>query len=559
MEKNHISSVRTSLEKEDNIHFQDLELHLQNELSSQLSDLEFLHKDRKKIGNPESLGLTVVHIVWEQFCNQMANTAGEDFIRENGNLTLDLRSDAHIQTTENFEKGNVASHNKTIDYQKRYNDWDNSFKKDNEGNTATKYDKRSNQEKAITTKEARKPFDADREIGSSSIHKDHTIAAAEIIRDAEANCHLHQDEKVNFANSDVNLRDLDSSANSSKGDSTMSDWLDSDRNGEKPAERYDIDEKKCRQDDKVAREKYESLKKEGENRSVETGKQSQKEEAVRISKTALKAVLMRLLADLAKEVIRELIKWLKVVKKDLESLISSVKTAIENFITNIKTHLVNAGTSLLNTIATSILGPIMRTLSKAFTLIKQGFNSIKEAIAYIKNPENSSKPAGVLILEVGKIIVAGLSAAGALILSEAIEKGLMAFPVFAIEIPLLGSLASILGLFLGGLISGVIGAIAINIINTVIEKSLLANSLSNEMDKSNQILNTQEAIISFKETKLNFSKVTSFNNIHERHRSTLNVLHGAMTKINSNNRIIDKGKVIKTGNEGDFDDLLSIE
>lgn len=104
MEKNHISSVRTCLEKEDNIHFQDLELQLQNELSSQLSDLELLHKDTKKIGNPESLGSIVMGIVWEQFCNQMANTAGEDFIRENGNLTLDLRNDAHIQTTENFER-----------------------------------------------------------------------------------------------------------------------------------------------------------------------------------------------------------------------------------------------------------------------------------------------------------------------------------------------------------------------------------------------------------------------------------------------------------------------
>ena len=557
MAKSYDSSVNTSLEIEGNIHFEDLEANLQNELCSQLSDLERLQNDRKEIGNPEKLGLTVMGIVWEQFCNQMANTAGEDFIRENGNLTLDLRNDAHIQTTENFEKGNIASHNKTIDYQKRYNDWDDSFKKDSEGNTVTKYDKRSNQEKAVLTKEAREPFDVGREKGSSSINKDHTISTAEMIRDPEANCHLSRGEQVDFANSDVNLKDLDSSANKSKGDSTMSDWLDSDRNGEKPAERFNIDEEKCRQDDKVAREEYEAIKKEGENRSVETGRQSQKEEAFRISKTALKAVLMRLLADLAKEIIRELIKWLKVVKKDLESLMGSVKTAINNFIANIKTHLVNAGTSFLNTIASSILGPIMRTLSKAFTMIKQGFNSIKEAVDYIKNPENKSKPAGILILEVGKIIVAGLSAAGALILSEAIEKGLMAFPIFAIEIPMLGSLASILGLFLGGLISGVIGAIAINLINTLIEKSLLAETLSNEIDKSNEVLNTQGAMISIKEIKLSSSRDVSFNNIHERHRSSVNILHDKMAKITSNDRILDNNKDLKTGNEDDFDDLLS--
>ncbi|MEI8641401.1 hypothetical protein P4S68_11265 [Pseudoalteromonas sp. Hal099] len=34
-----------------------------------------------------------------------------------------------------------------------------------------------------------------------------------MIRDPEANCHLSKKEQVNFANSDVNLKDLDSSAN----------------------------------------------------------------------------------------------------------------------------------------------------------------------------------------------------------------------------------------------------------------------------------------------------------------------------------------------------------
>ena len=133
----------------------------------------------------------------------------------------------------------------------------------------------------------------------------------------------------------------------------------------------------------------------------------------------------------------------------------------------------------------------------------------------------------------------------------------MAFPIFAIEIPMLGSLASILGLFLGGLISGVIGAIAINLINTLIEKSLLAETLSNEIDKSNEVLNTQGAMISIKEIKLNSSRDVSFNNIHERHRSSVNILHDKMAKITSNDRILDNNKDLKTGNEDDFDDLLS--
>lgn len=35
-------------------------------------------------------------VVWEQFVNQVAVTAGEDFIKENRGLHLDLRKEAHI-------------------------------------------------------------------------------------------------------------------------------------------------------------------------------------------------------------------------------------------------------------------------------------------------------------------------------------------------------------------------------------------------------------------------------------------------------------------------------
>ena len=43
--------------------------------------------------------------------NQLAIVAGEDFIKENGGMTLDLRNEAHIQTAENFAKGKIAKHN----------------------------------------------------------------------------------------------------------------------------------------------------------------------------------------------------------------------------------------------------------------------------------------------------------------------------------------------------------------------------------------------------------------------------------------------------------------
>ena len=93
---------------------------LERELASHMSELSGLEEDFEKIGSPDTLGETVMNVVWDQFINQIGIIAGEDFIKENRGLTLDLRSSAHIQTTENFANGKIASHNSSIDYQERY-------------------------------------------------------------------------------------------------------------------------------------------------------------------------------------------------------------------------------------------------------------------------------------------------------------------------------------------------------------------------------------------------------------------------------------------------------
>ena len=91
--------------------FDELEETLQNQLEEELADLQFLKEEKDKIGSPENLGNVIMDVVWEQFLNQIATTAGKDFIKANNGLHLDLRNEAHIQTTENFAKGKIASHN----------------------------------------------------------------------------------------------------------------------------------------------------------------------------------------------------------------------------------------------------------------------------------------------------------------------------------------------------------------------------------------------------------------------------------------------------------------
>lgn len=503
--------------------FEELENMLQSQNDENLSDLEIIEKERDSIENPHRLGEVIQNVVWEQFINQIAVTAGEDFIKENRGLTLDLRKSAHIQTAENFEKGNIATHNTEVDYQKRYDDWQKNFVKDENGNIAT-HTTRSGKKEATLTKDARKPFDMGRPTGSkeAGTAMDHTVPAAEIVRDPAANAFLTKDEQVAFANSDKNLNEMDSSWNSSKGDKSTSEWLDNpNSNGQKPDEIFDMadeDVNKLRDKDQEAREEFERLKKEGEEKAIESGKKSRKTEAKKAAGKALRAAVMSMLAELIKSIIAKLIKWLKETKRTFETLISGIKEAISSFVHDLKNKLLGAADSVATDIVTSILGPIVGTVKKIFSMLKQGWKSLKEAIAYIKSPENKSKPFDILVLEVGKIVVAGLGGIAAVGLGELIEKGLLAIG-FTVKIPLLGSLANIIGIFLGAVVAGIAGAVAINLIDKAIAKKKEAALLDKKIDKNNQLLTAQSKMADLQGIKADYIKDKTISNAAESHKN----------------------------------------
>lgn len=524
---------------------------LEEKLQEEFADLEFLEKEREQIGNPDKLGEVIKDIVWEQFVNQIGISAGEEFINKNNGLTLDLSKDAHIQTAQNFDNGKIATHNTKTDYQKRYDDWQKNFQTNpdtahdssnyryNESKGVwEKYDSRSGSYKRVLEKDARKDFDKDRPKGSanSQTDMDHIIPAAEIIRDPAANAFLTKEEQVAFANGDKNLNEMEKAPNQSKSDSTMNEWLDSERDGKKPAERFNIDEDELRQKDKEARDEYEKIKNEAEEKAIKEGKQSRKEEAFRIGGQAIKAVVMQLLADLVKEIIAELVKWFKSKVKSLETLLESLKEAIHSFIGKMKEHLLNAGNTVFNTIASAIIGPVFNTIKKVWMLLKQGWNSLKEAVKYLRDPANKGKPIGLLLLETGVIIISGLTATGAILLGEVIEKGLSTIPILAFEIPFLGSLANILGVFLGAVVAGIIGAIAINLINKKIEKQQKAENLEAAIQKKNEILNTQNLIYDVSRANLEENIKTTVSTIKNRHEEAAGQMKKSLGEISANSK-----------------------
>lgn len=545
-------------EKDNDFNLDDLENQLTTDLETSFEDLEFLKNEELKIGDPESIGETIQNVIWEQFQIAIGTNAGEDFIEDNNSVNFDPRTSAHIQTTENFAKGKIAKNNSEINFQERHDNWQAKFQR-NEDNSIKTYTDRSGNTKNIIQEGARKMFDKDRARGSleKSTDMDHTISAGEIIRDPGTNAHMTQEEQVKFANSEKNLNEMKSSHNRSKGDKEVEEWLDKpNANGQIPSEIFDdLDkktEKEYRKKNKEARKYFEKEKQKGENKSIKAGKRSRIKEANKMAKHGLRAVLMGLLADLLKTIVKKLVQWFKSTSKNFNSFIHQMKDAIKFFFKDFKKHLKQAGDTFATSIATAIFGPIIRTLKKAWMFLKQGWKSLKEAIHYIKNPNNKKKPFSEIMLNISKIIIGGLTVGGALVLGEVIEKGLMTIPVLVIEIPLLGSIASILGIFLGSLIAGLIGALGLNMIDRIIIKKQKETNRSKQIEKKSEIINTQGKIVDIENKNTEQSKRNASNKIEERHKKAEGVIRNSVSKIMENKKNIDP-----INNDQSFEDLFS--
>lgn len=496
-----------------------LESNLSDQFTNQLADLEVLKQQHASISNPDKVGQVVIDTVWDQLMNNIAAVAGDDFITENGGMTLDLRKEAHIQTTANFEKGKIATHNKSIDYQARYDNSQKNFQKKDDGTIKTSNDRRTGKEKATVTTDARKKYDKDRTKGTGSTDMDHTIAAAEIMRDTAANAHVSEADLIKFANSEDNLHAMDSSANRSKSDSKMEDWLESERFGEKPSERFNIDEDELRKRDEVAREEYEKLKEKGKAESIKTGKESRKKEAFKITGKALRTAVIQLLAEFTKEMIRAFVKWMRSAGKKLETLMMYFKSAISKFVSDLAKHLLNSAKSVLTTIVSAINQNVTRIFTKIFSLFTQGIKSLKEVLVYLKEPENKTKPLPVLLAGIGKIAVVGLAGVGTVALSTAVESGLVGIlPILGFEIPFLGSIASLLGVLISGIVSGVISAIIMNWLDKFVAKYMQQELVTKEIENKNSLINLQKKQLDIAATRTDLTKIDVMATIEDRHK-----------------------------------------
>ena len=495
----------------------DLQSSLQVELNDILDELSSIEEDRKKLQNNEYLEEAIQDIIWDQVQNQLAVQIGEEFIKDNQGQTLDLRKSAHIQTAENFEKGNFATHNRDVNYQERYNKWQDNFTTNKKGERVLK-------------KDARKFFDKGRDMGSAAIHKDHTVSIKEQLNDIEMATFLSKEQVKEFANSSKNLHDLDASANKSKNDKTMTEFLNSERNGLKPEERFNIDRKQLEKDDQEAREELKKRKDENKNIAIQSGKKSRRKEALKVTGKALKAAVLQLLTEFLREIVKKFISWLGEKEKNFGTFISKVKEAISNFMSNLSHHVLGVGQSMVTMLATSIIGPVVGTFMQVWTFIQQGWRSLTEAIDYLKNPENKNKSTSVKMLEIGKIIVGGVTAAGAIVLSSAIGATLLSiFPPLGVEIPLLGSLSGLIGTFMGATVAGIAGAFVLKLIDQMIVDKQIDELTNKKIDKYNNKLIVQDQMNAVGMALVQVDKMESLSQMEDRHHQAAEIMRDELS------------------------------
>ena len=513
----------------------ELQSSLQVELNDILDELSSIEEDREKLQNNQYLEEAIQDIIWYQVQNQLAVQIGEEFIKENHGQTLDLRKDAHIQTAENFEKGKVATHNRDVSYQERYDTWQNNFVKDDLGNIQT-HSTRSGKIVNTLTKDARKPFDAGRPTGSKEkgTQMDHTVSAGEIIRDPKTNAFLTKEEQIAFANSKVNLNEIRSEVNQAKGDLSTTELFDNPNSkGQYAREVHNIsstEEKQLKEKDKEARTEYDRVRDEAEKRAIQSGKKSRRKEALKVTGKALKAAVLQLLTEFLREIVKKFISWLGEKEKNFGTFIAKVKEAISNFMSNLSHHILGVGQSMVTMLSTSIIGPVVGTFMQVWTFIQQGWRSLTEAIDYLKNPENKNKSTSVKMLEIGKIIVAGVTAANTILLGSAIGTTLFSIcPPLGVEIPLLGSLSGLIGTFMGATVAGIAGAFVLKLIDQMIVEKQIDELTNRKIDKYNDKLIVQDQMNAVEMALVQVDKMESLSQMEDRHRQAGKIMRDELS------------------------------
>ena len=87
---------------------------------------------------------------------------------------------------------------------------------------------------------------------------------------------------------------------------------------------------------------------------------------------------------------------------------------------------------------------------------------------------------------------------------------------------------------MGAVVAGIIGALALNLLNSMIEKKQKALLEADMIDKQNEIIKTQETIIVNEMNRTESIKNAVSTNVSSRHKEAGKIIKGSVEKIKSN-------------------------
>lgn len=519
--------------------FEEVEGFLSKKLEESFSDLELQEKDRATILEPDSLGKVVLDEVWKQFGNQIG---------------LDMTNETLIQKYDR-------------EHPEQYKDIADSVMKDQRYKDANKAMKEQQKAGNLTDEYTGKDLKL-----SEKANLDHVESIKELYdnqRRKQANLDV-----VDLANKEENLKPTNENLNKSKQEKSIKKYIETRETREKllieqnekankkvdESNMSDVEKRlKKEKNDKYLNNKLaadDNLMMQADNEARKAINKdilvnATKEVGKKAGKDALKAMATSALFMLSKEIMNGLICFLKEKSKSFNGFLSKMKESIKSFFTKILSVVQTGASTLIGTIISEIFGPIVSLFKKLASLIKQGISSVIDAVNYLRDKRNKDKPFTVKVAQVGKIITVGLVGGSAIFLGEVFEKFLLTVPGMQIEIPLIGTLANMVGLFLSSLVSGLIGAIVLNLIDKFIAKRLKEESDQNIIDKKNEIMNLQQAQLFVAKNRVVALRENVMNEISENHALAKEVMRQSL------NKIFDEDKVTDSKNANNINDNQS--
>jgi hypothetical protein len=527
----------------ENLNYDELEELLEQQFTTEFSNLEKLELECKEINSPDKLGDAILDEIWNQFANQIG---------------LDMTSDTLLkQYNDKHPNGYTKEEGTKILNDKRYTD----------ANKAMKEKQKSNNLKDEYTGKTLKI--------NEKANLDHVVPRKKIF---DNNWRKIADiETADLANKKENFAATNESLNKSKGATSNSDYIKNrearekklrdqvqranekiDKKNISDSEKKNLKaENEKRLNDKLAADSEKMLKTE-ERANNSINKHIAKKAPVKMvnktGKDAIKAMLVAALFGMLKEIMNALVRYFKSKKQSFDTFLKEMKKSLHSFFGKIKDFIKVGVDSFVGSIVGEIIGAFAEKLRKLPNLVKQLFGSIRESISYLSNPENQSHSTAIKIAHVSKIITSALVGVGAMFLGEYFEQFLNKIPGMTFEIKLLGTIANILGMFFASLLTGILGAIIINGLDGFISRKLQDENKKQQADKKNELLRIQDVQIFVAEKNVAVKRNDIFSKMAKNHQK-LRELLGNVDQEFSNSKIDFKQRLL--ANEIYFDEKQS--